>query len=360
MFVYRLIEKGLLPDSLIRFGIRNMLKLKLKEESMPDLEAEQMKLSSFVEELKNSPIAIKTNTANKQHYELPTEFFELVLGPNLKYSSGLWRSGQDTLAASEVNMLELYCQRADLQEGQEILDLGCGWGSFSIYAAKKYPRAKVTAVSNSKTQKEFIDKKKLELGVENLEVITANVIEFDTERQFDRVVSIEMFEHMKNYRKLLHKVSKWLKEEGLLFIHIFSHMKYAYHYENKDGTDWLTEHFFTGGTMPSDDLLLYFQEDVNIQKNWRVSGQHYEKTANAWLKNMDDQRDRIMPIMEETYGRKQAFKWFNYWRLFFLACAELWGYEKGSQWIVSHYLFSKANHSTQSDQLRTREKLKNL
>mgnify|MGYP002078485733 CR=1 FL=1 len=306
MLIYKLIGNGLLPDFIIRQGIRNLLARKLKEEESANTELELEKLQDFVEQLKASPIAVEVHAANKQHYELPAEFFQLVLGPHLKYSSGYFYKDEETLSSAETNMLELYCQRARLEDGQEVLDLGCGWGSFSLYAAARYPGSKFTAVSNSKTQKAAIQAIQKERGIENLEVITADVSVFDTERQFDRVVSVEMFEHMKNYRLLLKKVSKWLREEGLLFVHIFSHVKFAYHYENKDGNDWLTENFFTGGTMPSDSLLLYFQEDVRIENHWRVSGKHYEKTANAWLLRMDENRDRILPIMDKTYGQSEG------------------------------------------------------
>lgn len=335
----------MVPDFFIRAGIRAMLAQKLREESSATVEAENRKLLDFLKELRSSPIALATDSANRQHYELPTRFFELVLGPRLKYSSGLWMKASDDLATAEENMLSLYAGRAELEDGQRILDLGCGWGSLSLYLAENFPGSHITSISNSRVQREFIERKARSLGLGNLEVVTADISSFDTEQRYDRILSIEMFEHMKNYELLLKKVSSWLEAEGKLFVHIFSHIKYAYHYENRDGNDWLTEHFFTGGTMPSDDLLLYFQKHVSIENHWRVSGTHYEKTANRWLANMDENREEIMEVFRNTYGEKEAKRWWVYWRVFFMACAELWGYERGSQWIVSHYLFSPAGKS---------------
>lgn len=341
MWIYKLLETDRLPDSLIRWGIRNMLAQKVKEETKPSWESRQQSLIDFVEELKRSPIAIETDAANEQHYEVPSEFFDWVLGPRKKYSSAYWHESTRTLAEAEEIMLALTCERADVQNGQSILELGCGWGSLSLWLAEKYPNANIVGVSNSRSQKVYIDTQAKARGFTNLEILTANMVHFDTDRQFDRVLSVEMFEHMKNYEKLLAKVSRWLKPEGKLFVHIFTHPTFAYHYEDKDGTDWLTRYFFTGGTMPSNDLLLYFQKDLGIINQWIVNGTHYEKTANAWAENMYRHRPAVEKILSATYGADQVKKWWVYWKVFFLACAELWGYKNGNEWMVSHYLFQK-------------------
>jgi cyclopropane-fatty-acyl-phospholipid synthase len=274
---------------------------------------------------------------------VPAEFFHLHLGPCLKYSSCLYPSGSETLAEAELAMLELVALRAGLKDGMRILDLGCGWGSFSLWAAKRFPNAQLTGVSNSNGQREFIEQQARERGLSNLRIITANVVDFDFETSelgdgFDRVVTIEMFEHMKNYAALLAKVSRWLKADGRLFIHVFAHREFAYHFSDNDDSDWMTRYFFTGGLMPSQSLLLNFPEHVAIENQWWVDGRHYEKTANHWLQQMDRARASIMPVFEQTYG-KDAARWFQRWRMFYMAVAELFGYAGGRQWGVAHYLF---------------------
>ncbi len=341
MWIYKLLETDLLPEWLIRVGIRNMLRQKKASETAPDWEAQQRRLMDFVRELKASPVAIETDAANQQHYEVPSEFFKYALGPRMKYSCAWWNPDTRTLADAEENMLRLTCERAQLQDGQTVLELGCGWGSLSLWMAEQYPKSRIVVVSNSRTQKAWIDSQARAKNFDNLEVITANMLHFDTDRQFERVVSVEMFEHLKNYETMLSRVGRWLNPNGKLFVHIFTHPVFAYHYEDKDGTDWLTRHFFSGGTMPSNDLLLYFQKDVSIVEHWVVSGQHYEKTSNAWLQNMLTHRAAIEPILAQTYGAENVRQWWVYWKVFFLACAELWGYRQGQEWFVSHYLFEK-------------------
>ena len=337
-----LLSRNLLPDAAIRIGIRNLLGKKLREETKPDAVAQSEALAAFIAELKTSPIAIKTADANEQHYEVPTAFFEYVLGPRMKYSSGYWPKDETTFAESEEAMLALTCERAALADGQTVLELGCGWGSLTLWMAEHYPKSRITGVSNSSTQKIHIEAEAAKRGLTNINIITADMNVFEAgDDLFDRVVSVEMFEHMKNYHLLLAKIARWLRAEGKLFVHIFTHREFAYHFEGKDPSDWITRYFFEGGTMPSDDLLLYFQENLTIENHWRVSGTHYQRTSEAWLQNMDTHEAAIRPILEKTYGEANTAKWRAYWRVFFLSCAELWGYRDGNEWLVSHYVFKK-------------------
>jgi cyclopropane-fatty-acyl-phospholipid synthase len=336
-----ILETNLLPDAVIRVGIRRLLAQTLREKHQPSPAHSAAALRLHVDGLKRSPIAIQTQAANQQHYEIPTRFYQLVLGPRLKYSSGYWAEPDDTLAQSEDNMLALTCQRAEIADGQEVLELGCGWGSLSLWMAEFYPRARITAVSNSRSQKEYIDAEASRRGLKNLTVLTRDVNTLELDGSFDRVVSVEMFEHMKNYQLLMRKIAGWLRPGGRLFVHIFTHREHAYHFEDRGPDDWMARYFFSGGQMPSADLLLHFQDDLTLEQQWQVTGIHYQKTAEAWLKKMDAHRPEIWRIFEQTYGPGETRRWWAYWRIFFMSCAELFGYDHGGQWCVSHYRFRK-------------------
>jgi cyclopropane-fatty-acyl-phospholipid synthase len=336
-----LAEQKLLPDFIIRFGIRNLLKQRLLDECANDIEQQNTRQQKLLNNLRQSPIAIETEAANAQHYEVPAAFYQSALGKHLKYSSCCWDETTENLDQAEALMLGLTTARADLQDGQHILELGCGWGSLTLWMAEHLPHSNITAVSNSNSQREYILQQATQRGLTNIEVLTCDVNQLSLGRQFDRIVSVEMFEHMRNYDNLLANIAGWLKPDGKLFVHIFCHRYLSYPFETEGDDNWMGKYFFTGGLMPARDTLLHFQKHVQLQQQWDLSGQHYQKTAEAWLQNMDRHRHEIHKLFTNTYGEEEARLWQQRWRLFFMSCAELFGYNNGNEWLVAHYLFAK-------------------
>lgn len=335
-----LLSRDIVPDFLIRTGIKGLLKDRLDEIEIKDIEKKSEVFKSFLNQMQSGPIALNTSEANEQHYEVPTEFYFYSLGARKKYSCSYYENGDERLDEAEVKMLDLTIERAQLQDDQDILELGCGWGSLTLRMAQRFPNSKITAVSNSNTQREFINQQCVERGYENVNIITMDMNDFSIDKQFDRVVSVEMFEHMRNYRALLTKVRSMLKDNGKLFIHIFVHREFPYLFEVKDESDWMSKYFFTGGMMPSDDLLYHFSDLFIIKNHWQVNGKHYAKTARHWLENMDSHKLEIQALFKEHYGA-EYLKWWSYWRIFFMACEELWAFNNGNTWFVSHYLLEK-------------------
>jgi len=334
-------EQGLVPDAIIRGAIRRLLRSRLAE-LRPDDPAHAADVTSqFAAGMDDSPIAPLPEKANEQHYELPPEFFGLALGPHRKYSCCHFGPGATTLADAEQQALDITCERAGLADGQRILELGCGWGSLTLFMATRFPNASILAVSNSAPQRAYILAEAARRGLSNVEVVTSDMNDFATSRQFDRVVSVEMFEHMRNYTRLFEMISAWLAPGGKFFMHIFVHRTVPYAFEDRGSDDWMSRHFFSGGIMPSAALPLVFQRHLRIARQWSWSGEHYEKTANAWLANLDANREQAMPILQSAYGAEHAAVWLQRWRMFFMACAELWGYREGREWFVSHYLFER-------------------
>jgi len=330
-----LMERGYLPDALIRLGIRGLLSQRLKAVEKAGAAFQ----SEFIHALQQGPIAVHTDQANRQHYELPADFFRLVMGRHMKYSACLWGEGTVNLDEAEAAMLELTCRRAGLRDGQTILELGCGWGSLTLWMARHYPNARILAMSNSTTQRDHIEAEAARRGLTNVWVTTQDINVFAPTETFDRIVSVEMFEHMHNYRALFERLKRWLKADGKVFVHVFSHCGYAYPFETEGEDDWMGRHFFTGGVMPSRDLFAKVQSSLSPVDTWQISGRHYQLTCEAWLANQDRNRDAIMAIFGQTYGT-DAKLWFQRWRVFFMACAELFGYRQGEEWGVSHYLFT--------------------
>jgi len=331
-----LCERGLVPDPLMRFGMRRLMATRLREESID--RAKRFRIC--LEGLRAAPVAIETARANEQHYEVPAAFYAQVLGPHLKYSCCQWEPGVTDLGEAEARMLDTTAARAMLADGQEVLELGCGWGSLTLWMAERFPRSRITAVSNSASQRAYILAAAAKRGLPNVEVVTADVNVFATDRRFDRVVSVEMFEHIRNYAVLMERIAGWLRPGGRLFVHLFCHRDLMYPVTTDGASDWMGRHFFTGGLMPAERTLLQFQDRLRVEDQWRVNGTHYERTANAWLAQMDARRPAVMKALAAAYGEAAAPLWFQRWRMFFMACAELFGYRGGTEWFVAHYRFA--------------------
>lgn len=324
------VERGWVPEPVVRLGIRRVIAQRLENESRRDPDG-------FVESLAAAPIAEVPEAANEQHYEVPARFYELVLGRQLKYSSGFWPAGVETLDDSERAMLELSVERADLRDGQRILELGCGWGSMTLWMAARFPNAEIVAVSNSASQREHILSKARARGITNIEIRTADMNEFDAGAKFDRVVSIEMFEHMRNWPKLLGRVRGWLEDEGRAFIHVFAHRRFAYPYDTSGRADWIGRTFFTGGMMPSVDLIERVPSPFSVEDRWIMSGLHYKRTADAWLAKHCENKDEIVELFARDMSTADATRQWERWRIFFYALSESFGYHDGCEWQVAHY-----------------------
>lgn len=343
------VERGLVPDTLTRIAIRRLCSGRLRELTGGDSGARESARAGFLESMRSGPIALVPEKANEQHYEVPPEFFAAVLGPRRKYSCCYWPNASSSLVEAEETALALTCEQAQLEDGQDVLELGSGWGSLSLWMAERYPASRITAVSNSNSQRRFIESEEVARRLPNLSVITADMNDFAPSSstsgngRFDRVISIEMFEHMRNYDLLLARIASWLRPTGKLFVHIFCHRELAYPFETTGKADWMGRYFFTGGIMPSKDLLRRFDRHLSVIRQWTWNGGHYQRTAETWLANLDARRDEVLQILKSTYGDAAAGRWLQRWRVFFLAVAELFGYGNGEEWHVSQYLLQRSS-----------------
>lgn len=333
------IEKGLVPDVLTRMAIRRLCRERLRKSRQAHCALTDSSRAAFFESMRSGPVALVPKIANQQHYESPPEFFAAVLGPRRKYSCCYFPSDSTRLPEAEEAALALTCERADIADGQQILELGSGWGALTLWMAERFNHSRITAVSNSNSQRQYIDAEAKSRGLKNVRVITCDMNSFSPgEEKFDRIVSVEMFEHMRNYDCLLQRIASWLRPKGKLFIHIFCHRNLSYPFETDGAANWMGRHFFTGGIMPSADLLNQFNRALTVSQQYSWSGQHYQQTAEAWLANLDLHRDNVLRILASVYGSTDARHWLNRWRMFFLAVSELFGYAEGDEWFVSHYV----------------------
>ncbi len=332
---------GSLPvsDAFLRASIRFLLARRLRGERQRWSEPGYGE--AFHDRLESGDLAVRTADANRQHYEVETAFYQAVLGRHMKYSSGYWPDGVTTLDDAEAAMLDLTIERAEIADHQRILELGCGWGSLTLRMAERFPSSSITALTNSATQKAHVEATAAARGIRNVTVVRCDINAFEPAGRFNRVVSVEMFEHVRNHRRLFERIARWLEDDGRLFVHVFAHREFAYLFEDEGGDDWMSRHFFSGGIMPSREYLLRFQESLVAERTWTVDGTHYARTAEEWLRNMDRNRSAVDDALARTYGADEVSRWRRYWRIFFLSCAELWGYGGGMEWTVEHYRFRK-------------------
>lgn len=340
----KVLEHGYMPDAITRVGIRSLVKQRLNE-SFEKTNHDSQYIKHYAQSLRESPLAIMTKKANEQHYEVPTEFYDLSLGQHKKYSSCYWDKNTKSLEEAEQRALDISIEHAGVQDGMRVLELGCGWGSLSLELGKRFPNSQIVAVSNSKTQKEYIDNKARERGLKNITVLTRD-LGFESnyhfgEEKFDRVMSIEMMEHLRNYDLFFKSIAPSMKDDGKFFIHIFTHKEIPYFFETEGEDNWMGKHFFSGGQMPSRDLFDEFNKDLVVEKKWDWNGEHYSKTLEAWLDNTDDEKDRVLSMFKKTYGEGSEVVWYNRWRVFFMSCSELFKYNNGEEWGVTHYLMKK-------------------
>ena len=334
-------EQGVVPDALIRAGIRRLCRARLEAIGAADPALAAEHSEAFVAALAGAPIALLPNKANDQHYEIPAAFYANALGRHRKYSACHFAAPTTTLDEAEAAALAITVERAGLADGQRILELGCGWGSLTLWMAERFPRARITAVSNAHSQRVHVEDEAARRGLRNVEVVTSDMNDFDSDARFDRIVSVEMFEHMRNWPALFARIERWLAPRGRFFMHVFVHRLVPYAFEVHDASDWMSEHFFSGGMMPSDELALRTCHPLALERRWRWSGLHYARTANAWLGNTDANRASALAILADVHGAQAAAQWLQRWRVFFMACAELFAYDGGREWFVSHYRFAR-------------------
>ncbi len=350
-----LAERGMMPDMLIRSGIRTLCTKRIGDCVPDDPAAKEIARSNFASLMREGPLAPVPEAANEQHYEVPEDFFALALGERRKYSACYWSDGCSSLDEAETTSLRITCERAQIEDGMSILELGCGWGSLTLWMAEQYPNAKITAVSNSSSQRAYIESEAQSRGLTNVCVITCDMNVFQTEAMFDRVVSVEIFEHMRNYDLLLSRICSWLKPSGKLFVHIFAHKDSAYEFMTQGADNWMGRYFFTGGIMPAQQIFREFEEHMRVASEWVWEGTHYQKTAEAWLTNLDQNKNRVITLFRKAMPTSEAKRMYHRWRIFFLACAETFGFRGGTEWVVGHYLFEPAstNIAARSDRAIT-------